>query len=63
MIQVENMSFTYSGAARPSLSDISLKIAPGEFVLLCGPTGCGKSTLLRMLKPELTPVQISPLQT
>ena len=55
MIQVENMSFTYSGAARPSLSDISLKIAPGEFVLLCGPTGCGKSTLLRMLKPELTP--------
>ena len=58
MIQVENVSFTYSGAARPSLSDISLSIAPGEFVLLCGPTGCGKSTLLRMLKPELTPAGV-----
>lgn len=55
MIQVENVSFTYTGAARPSLSDISLQVAPGEFILLCGPTGCGKSTLLRMLKPELMP--------
>ncbi len=55
MIQVENVSFTYAGAARPSLSDISLHVTPGQFVLLCGPTGCGKSTLLRMLKPELTP--------
>ena len=55
MIQIENLNFTYSGAARPSLSDISLHIAPGQFVLLCGPTGCGKSTLLRMMKPELTP--------
>jgi len=56
MIQVENLSFTYLGAARPSLSAIDLSIGPGEFVLLCGPTGCGKSTLLRMLKPELLPV-------
>lgn len=58
MIQVENLSFTYSGAARPSLCDISLQVAPGEFILLCGPTGCGKSSLLRMLKPELNPAGV-----
>jgi ABC-type sugar transport system ATPase subunit len=31
------------------VSDLSLEIADGEFLVLVGPSGCGKSTALRML--------------
>lgn len=32
-----------------AVSDMDLKIAPGEFLSLLGPSGCGKTTALRML--------------
>src|ERR1051326_1358427 len=31
-----------------ALSDVSIDVRPGRFVVLVGPSGCGKSTLLMM---------------
>ena len=39
----------YPGNDRPSVDQLNLEIADGEFLVLVGPSGCGKSTSLRML--------------
>jgi len=38
-----------------AVADATLKIAPGEFVSVVGPTGCGKSTLLNVAAGLLAP--------
>lgn len=42
-------SFGRPGAATHVLDDITLDVAPGEFVTLLGASGCGKSTLLNLV--------------
>ena len=54
-IEIENLTFSYPSASRPSLSDVSLTIRRGEYVVLCGKSGSGKTTLLRHLKTVLAP--------
>jgi ATP-binding cassette subfamily B protein len=48
-IEVRNLTFTYPGADRPVLRDVSLRIEPGQTVALVGGTGSGKSTLAGLI--------------
>ena len=47
IIETKNLTYTYPGASRPSVSDVSISIEKGEFVLITGPSGCGKTTICR----------------
>ncbi len=48
-IEVRGLHFTYPGAERPALADISATLEPGAVVGLFGRSGAGKTTLLRLL--------------
>ncbi len=47
-IDIKGVGKTYAGNVN-AVSNISISIADGEFIVLVGPSGCGKSTLLRMV--------------
>ncbi|RJQ31030.1 ABC transporter ATP-binding protein [Candidatus Parcubacteria bacterium] len=49
IISIKNLSVIYdkgTPAEVVALSDVTIDIFPGEFVIVFGPSGCGKSTLL-----------------
>ena len=47
-VAAEHLNKIYSNRVQ-AVSDLSIDIKKGEFIVLVGPSGCGKSTTLRML--------------
>ena len=44
-VELQHVSFTYDGARRRALDDVSLTFGAGSFVGVIGPSGAGKTTL------------------
>jgi len=48
-LEFKNVTFTYPGADKPSLEQVSFKIRKGETVGIVGVNGAGKSTLVKLI--------------
>lgn len=49
MVLLQGVSKHYPQRSQPALDNISLHVAPGQFLFLTGPSGAGKTTFLRLL--------------
>lgn len=49
ILRFEDVSFTYDGDDAAGVHHLSLSVAPGEVILLCGDSGCGKTTVTRLI--------------
>jgi energy-coupling factor transport system ATP-binding protein len=50
VLELRDFGYAYPGQTNPVLSDISLRIGPGEWHCVLGATGSGKSTLLKAIR-------------
>jgi putative ABC transport system ATP-binding protein len=48
-IEVHGVNFAFAHDVQPILIDIDLALAPGEIVILTGPSGAGKTTLMTLI--------------
>ena len=53
MLEIENLSYRYSGTDLPLLQNINMTIDTGELVLITGSSGSGKSTLGKLISGYL----------
>lgn len=52
-VDIDDLGFSHSGSRFPALEQVALSVAPGEAVVLLGPSGAGKTTLLTLLDGRL----------
>src|SRR5689334_21125021 len=48
LVEYDEVGFSYNGDS-PALSDVSIRIEPGQVAALVGPSGAGKSTLASLI--------------
>ena len=56
-VSLEKLSYTYPDRNEPSLININLEVAAGEFVAVVGPSGAGKTTLVDIILGIKKPVK------
>ncbi len=49
VIELDQVTMTYSGGSAPAVEGISFKVEKGEILAVLGPSGSGKTTLLRLI--------------
>eukprot|EP00967_Tisochrysis_lutea_P061544 scaffold78878_cov21-Tisochrysis_lutea.AAC.1 len=57
ILKMQKVGFTYPGAPKPTLTDVSIYITLSSRVAVLGANGAGKSTMIRMLTGELEPCE------
>ncbi|MEV6796286.1 ABC transporter ATP-binding protein [Streptomyces sp. NPDC051320] len=57
VIFLDGVSKRYPGQEKAAVSELSMEVKRGEFVVLVGPSGCGKTTTLRMINRLVEPTQ------
>jgi NitT/TauT family transport system ATP-binding protein len=58
-VELRKVGLRYFGpdGETEALKDISIAVAPGEFVAVIGPSGCGKSTVLSLISGLVAPTE------
>ena len=56
-VEIDGVTLNYFTPERETLAlaNVSLSVAPGEFIAIVGSSGCGKSTLLSIVSGLLPP--------
>ena len=48
-VEVRGLTFGYSRLDKPTITDFSMHLKPGQRIAIVGPSGCGKSTVSKLI--------------